>query len=102
MNTDQLGEKIDGLAEPVLLQRQAKKIIKNFHLIIFKFIIICTTVAIVASFAYTRITRKSSTESADILLMFLLLIFFLFVLVLKSPKVRRWFAKEIYKGSDDL
>ena len=101
MNTDQLGEKIDGLAEPVLLQRQAKKIIKNFHLIIFKFIIICTTVAIVASFAYTRITRKSSTESADILLMFLLLIFFLFVLVLKSPKVRKCFFKEIYKGSDD-
>ena len=89
MNTDQLGEKIDGLAEPVLLQRQAKKIIKNFHLIIFKFIIICTTVAIVASFAYTRITRKSSTESADILLMFLLSILFLFFRVLKSPNVRK-------------
>jgi hypothetical protein len=35
------------------------------------------------------------------LLMFLLLIFFLFVLVLKSPKVRSWFSMEIYKGSDD-
>jgi len=101
MNTDQLGEKIDGLAEPVLLQRQAKKIIKNFHLIIFKFIIICATVAIVASFTYARITRKGSTELADVLLMFLLLIFFLFVLVLKSPKVRNWFSREIYKGSDD-
>jgi hypothetical protein len=101
MNTDKLGEITDGLAEPVLLQRQAKKIVKNFHLIIFKFIIICATVAIVASFTYARITRKGSTELADVLLMFLLLIFFLFVLVLKSPKVRSWFSREIYKGSDD-
>jgi hypothetical protein len=101
MNTDKLGEITDGVTEPVLLQRQAKKIIKNFHLIIFKFIIICATIALVASFAYTRITRKSSTELADILLMFLLLIFLLFVLVLKSPKVRKWFSREIYKGSDD-
>lgn len=101
MDTNQLEKKIEELAKPVLLQDRQNKIIKNLHLIIFKFIIICATIAIVASFAYTRITRKSSTESADILLMFLLLIFFLFVLVLKSPKIRKWFSKEIYKGSDD-
>ena len=101
MDTNQLEKKIEELAKPVLLQDRQNKIIKNLHLIIFKFIIICATIAIVASFAYTRIARKSSAESADILLMFLLLIFFLFVLVLKSPKVRKWFSKEIYKGSDD-
>ena len=62
MNTDQLGEITDGLAEPVLLQRQAKKIIKNFHLIIFKFIIICATVAIVASFVYVTIPFEVATQ----------------------------------------
>jgi len=101
MDTNQLEKKIEELAKPVLLQDRQNKIIKNLHLIIFKFIIICATIAIVASFAYTRIARKSSAESADILLMFLLLIIFLFFLVLKSAKVRRWFSKEIYKGSDD-
>ena len=101
MDANQLEKKIEELAKPVLLQDRQNKIIKNLHLIIFKFNIICATIAIVASFAYTRIARKSSAESADILLMFLLLIFFLFVLVLKSPKVRKWFSKVIYKGSDD-
>jgi len=101
MDANQLEKKIEELAEPVLLQDRQNKIVKNLHLIIFKFIIICATVAIVASFVYARITRKGSTELADVLLMFLLLIFFLFVLVLKSPKVRNWFSREIYKGSDD-
>jgi uncharacterized membrane protein len=101
MDANQLEKKIEELAKPVLLQDRQNKIIKNLHLIIFKFIIICATIAIIASFAYTRITRKNSTELADILLMFLLLIFFLFVLILKSPKVRKWFSKEIYKGTDD-
>jgi predicted PurR-regulated permease PerM len=101
MEMNQLEKKIEEVATPILLQDRRDRIIKNFHLIIFKFIIICATVAIVASFVYARITRKGSTELADVLLMFLLLILFLFVLVLKSPKVRKSFSKEIYKGSDD-
>ena len=85
MDTEQLEKTIEELAKPVLLQDRQNKIIKNLHLIIFKFIIICATIAIVASFAYTRITRKNSTESADIAFN----IFFIFsgIKIIKSKKM---------------
>ncbi|PKN69154.1 MAG: hypothetical protein CVU43_19670 [Chloroflexi bacterium HGW-Chloroflexi-5] len=102
MDTNQLEKKIEEVAKPILLQDRRDRIIKNFHLIIFKFIIICATVAVVMSFAYARITHKISTELADIVLMFLFSMCFLYALVLKVPKVKKWFSKEIFKGSDDL
>ena len=102
MDTNQLEKKIEEVAKPILLQDRRDRIIKNFHLIIFKFIIICATVAVVMSFAYAGITHKNSTELADIVLMFLFSMCFLYALVLKVPKVKKWFSKEIFKGSDDL
>jgi hypothetical protein len=102
MEMNQLEKKIEEVAKPILLQDRRDRIIKNFHLIIFKFIIICATAAVVMSFAYAGITHKNSTELADIVLMFLFSMCFLYALVLKVPKVKKWFSREIFKGSDDL
>ncbi len=102
MDTNQLEKKIEEVAKPILLQDRRDRIIKNFHLIIFKFIIICATVAVLVSFAYARIIHKNSTELAEIVLMFLFSMCFLYALVLKVPKVKKWFSKAIFKGSDDL